>query len=227
MGIIIERQPFESEDILFLRKLKKKEAQVDFLAEPTLENLSFGTGTLFVHEEFLGFYSEETQTGFKIDYRRVVLHAIALDSASQRKVIYVQLDTKFDSASINNESESAIEEPQDPYDSFSEFRFLLTDPYAAEALYSAISHCQFLHPDFLGSGSESDSEDAYEDAEEDNEVLEEAVSSSDQAIIESNIAHLERALERGMAETNGSVQETEALTNGSKVNGCEPESESI
>lgn len=51
MGILIERQPFETEDSVFLQKLKKKETQVDFSAEPALESLTFGSGTLFVHEE--------------------------------------------------------------------------------------------------------------------------------------------------------------------------------
>ncbi|KAJ1953558.1 hypothetical protein GGI12_005991, partial [Dipsacomyces acuminosporus] len=123
------------------------------------------TGTLYVDERQLVFYSEQPKAGgFSVDYQSIVIHAISRDSGDDAH-LYCQLDGPFPGSkrAIGQDGENSDDEEQDGDEIFCELRFFPKDSSILDSLFDAMSECAALNPD-TQSGNEGDDGDDGDDA---------------------------------------------------------------
>ncbi|KAI8374199.1 regulator of volume decrease after cellular swelling-domain-containing protein [Radiomyces spectabilis] len=108
---------------------------------PPLVGLSEGiSGTLFVCESQLYFYSEDQKSGIAVEYPDIIIHAISRQS--NQPCIYAQLDQ-----GIFFPNQQLPENEEERQETVTEIRFIPQDSGALEAIYMALSDCAALHPD--------------------------------------------------------------------------------
>ncbi|KAI9294714.1 hypothetical protein K502DRAFT_247136 [Neoconidiobolus thromboides FSU 785] len=168
---LLKKEFNEIDNVELNSQLKLKQSEVTLTIEPTPDFIEFSEGTLYINESFFGFYSTVSETGFKLDYRSLVLHALTMDPESHKPILYCQINKLFQSLLPNGHDTGDLDE-------FSELKFTFHSVGDAEPIYMAISQCQELYPD---QDSENEQEtdinemefngrysDADADAEEDN-----------------------------------------------------------
>eukprot|EP00040_Diaphanoeca_grandis_P010836 m.55515 g.55515 ORF g.55515 m.55515 type:complete len:211 (-) comp22089_c0_seq1:166-798(-) len=141
---------------------KEENVQACF-ADTNLDTAS--SGTLYITEEHIVWWSETAQKGFQVEYPALALHAIQTDTNNFPKpCIYCQLDTSGDA-----------DEPA------SELRLVPQQGENLSSMFNALCQCQALHPD---PDSQSDEDMGnYDDAEEDDEnEFEDADEDEDEAV---------------------------------------------
>ncbi|KAK7489325.1 hypothetical protein BaRGS_00019433 [Batillaria attramentaria] len=159
-----------------------------------IDGKDFGNGTLYISESSVAWQKESDGLGFSLLYPGISLHAISRDlTAFPHECLYLMIDGKLP---------------------VTEIRFIPSDKAALEAMYSAMSACQALHPDPEDVDSEDDGEfDDYEEEEEGAEHGGNGVYHGEDglahltAVGRSRMAHMEAMLEMGQGDaqrtTNG------------------------
>ena len=121
-----------------------------------VNDADLGSGTLYIAESSVTWLNEEGQ-GFLLEYPSISLHAVSRDLTSfPRPCLYVMVDGKLD---MNEDVISSDDDDvtNDPEPSITEIRFVPANPDSLDAVFSAMSDCQVLHPD--EDASFSDEED--------------------------------------------------------------------
>ncbi|XP_046869679.1 methylosome subunit pICln [Hypomesus transpacificus] len=145
--------------------------QADITAVWNSEGL--GPGTLLIAETRVSWFNVSGM-GFCLDYQSISLHAISRDLTSYPKEhLYVMVNSKL---KANGEKENIIEDADDQSESsdedcnddstsqVTEIRFVPSDEASLEAMFTALTDCQALHPD--PDESDSDLEGDEYDVEE-------------------------------------------------------------
>jgi len=134
-----------------------------------------GRGQLFVNDDALYFYTDESSSGIKIPYPVITLHALSrsLESAKDQPCIYCQLDD-------NEGLEEYDEEAEQDGEGMREFTIIPDDQELLETIFESLSYCASLHPSASVGGlpfdpssmSDDDPEGVYDDAEDESEMTE-------------------------------------------------------
>ncbi|KAJ1756265.1 Methylosome subunit pICln [Coemansia sp. RSA 1752] len=105
------------------------------------------TGTLYVGEQRVSFYSLYKKIGFSLNYQNIVIHAVVRSSTDDEPHLYCQLDGPFPGcqSSVNGANESEDEDSED--EEFAELKFYPSDTSQLDALFQAMSDCAAMNPD--------------------------------------------------------------------------------
>lgn len=172
-----------------------------------------GTGSLYIAESQVTWMSQ-AGAGFCLEYPKICLHAISRDVSSfPHECLYLQVEGKL----IDDDQGSNSSSENDDVDDMpvTEVRFVPDDKGALEAMYTALSHCQTLHPDPEDIDSDEEGEEGFYEGEEGVEEL------TEQGQV--TLQRLENMLQQGQGdgasveETNGHVNEemeSETANNG-------------
>ncbi|KAK3095249.1 hypothetical protein FSP39_012179 [Pinctada imbricata] len=156
-----------------------------------IDGADHGSGTLYITESLVSWRTNEGQ-GFCLLYPKISLHAVSRDlNVFPQECLFLMVDGKLDSevrrGSESSEEESGYDEPT------TEVRFIPTDKGALDAMFSAMSDCQALHPD--EQDTDSDAEDFEANYYEGEEGVEEL---SEQG--QRTLQHLENLLINGQGD---------------------------
>ncbi|GAA5883020.1 hypothetical protein JCM16303_006795 [Sporobolomyces ruberrimus] len=132
--------------------LRHFEEQVEIRVEPAFEGFSGGTGSVYITEEALSFFSPSTSSGISFPYPHITLHAVSRASSippssttngstepSNGPCIYCQLE----------ESEQIDE--SDDGSGTREMWIVPKQEENLEKIFSSLSYCASLHPPSLSS----------------------------------------------------------------------------
>ncbi|KAL5005008.1 hypothetical protein ScPMuIL_018464 [Solemya velum] len=178
-----------------------EEDNIRFKGENTTADIdghNVGAGTLYIAESNVAWTSTSGQ-GFSLEYPNISLHAVSRDTSSYpQECLYLMLDCKL-CEDTERKSESSDEEESPTTD----VRFIPADKGVLDAMFSAMSECQALHPDEQDTDSEAEQECEYYDGVEGLENL----TMDGQRTLE----HLENILETGQGDAtahtpNGNVE---------------------
>ncbi|KAL8278422.1 hypothetical protein RQP46_009112 [Phenoliferia psychrophenolica] len=125
--------------------LRHQELNVQLSVEPAFEGYVGGSGTLFVTEDSVSFFSSETSTGLAIPYPHITLHAISrapitTTGTGGGPCIYCQVDE----SEGGDDSEAAHDE--DGYAISREVIIVPADPSSLDKIFEMLSTCAALHP---------------------------------------------------------------------------------
>ncbi|XP_063228561.1 methylosome subunit pICln [Bacillus rossius redtenbacheri] len=125
-----------------------------------------GTGTLYIATSHLSWVDGVTGKGISVQYEHITLHAVSKDfNIHPDECLYLMLDTQIEFAGdVPGEDES---EDECDESGMTEIRFVPDDKASLQAMFTAMSQCQALHPDPVDSLSEDD--EIFEDAEEEGD----------------------------------------------------------
>ncbi|XP_005108771.1 methylosome subunit pICln [Aplysia californica] len=131
--------------------------------QATVESSALGSGTLYITESFV-LWLNQGQEGIQLEYKLISLHAISRDlHAFPKEHLLLHYDAKLPNADQDSGAESGEDEDGGSDVSLTELRFAPENSGSLETMFSALAHCQTLHPD-------SDcqlSDDEFQDAEGD------------------------------------------------------------
>ncbi|KAJ1948814.1 Methylosome subunit pICln [Linderina pennispora] len=122
--------------------------------DPPLAAHTDTTGTLYITEHALMYFSAAESFGFSIDYQGIVIHAISRsEEQSTGSSLYCQLDCAFP----NTRSENEDSDDEEDGEEFSEVRFFPSSADDVDTMFRIMSECAALNPD--PDMEESDDED--------------------------------------------------------------------
>ncbi|KAH3807839.1 methylosome subunit pICln-like [Dreissena polymorpha] len=160
-----------------------------------------GTGSIYIAESQVTWISAGGEGGFCLEYPKICLHAISRDlSAFPHECLYLQVEGKL--IEDDNLSTSSSEEEIDPPEPMTEVRFVPTDKGALDGMFTALSHCQILHPDPEDVDYDENCDDEFYVGEEGEEALNEEG--------QANLARFEAMLQQGQGDapsSNGHTSE--------------------
>ncbi|KAL4219949.1 Methylosome subunit pICln [Mactra antiquata] len=166
-----------------------------------------GTGSLYIAESRVTWLSP-AGSGFCLEYPKICLHAISRDLSSfPQECLFLQIDGKL--IEDDRESNSSSDDGQDDMPT-TEVRFVPADKGTLEAMFSALSDCQVLHPDPEDEDSDLGQDEEYYEGEEGIENL------SEQGQI--NLQRMEEMLQH-----SGQGDAQQNTTNGHVTEGMEDE----
>ncbi len=130
-----------------------------------------GKGTLYISEARVSWVGDAGHT-FSMEYPHIALHAVSRDLSvfPNQECLYLMIDTKLvDSEPPTPRSTPETSDDDDDDDASSgqgmtEIRFVPDDKPKLEAMFTAMSQCQQLHPD--PEAAENAEEEAEEEEEE-------------------------------------------------------------
>lgn len=129
-----------------------------------------GKGALYIAESQVTWLSP-AGSGFCLEYPKICLHATSRDLTSfPHECLYLQVEGKLIEDDRGSNSSSEGDDDDMPT---TEVRFVPDDKRALEAMYTALSQCQTLHPDPEDADSDEqyDGEEGYYEGEEGVEEL--------------------------------------------------------
>ncbi|GAU98543.1 hypothetical protein RvY_09675 [Ramazzottius varieornatus] len=127
---------------------------------------SYGTGRLFITEENVRWITSELR-GFVLSYFEISLHAVSKDVTNfPEECIYLMLDAgKEESEEDSEPEENGLDAEMNggTHAPEKELYFIPNDKSMLDSIFTAMAHCQSLHPDPEDVGSD---DDAMHDEEE-------------------------------------------------------------
>lgn len=124
----------------------------------TVESSVLGTGNLYITESCV-MWLNENQDGMQLEYKLISLHALS----SPKEHLLLHYDAKLPFMRQDSESSSGEEDGGEPEMCLTQINFKPENVESLDAMFSALSSCQALHPD---SDCELSGEEEFEDAEE-------------------------------------------------------------
>ncbi|CAH1397391.1 unnamed protein product [Nezara viridula] len=121
-----------------------------------INDRELGKGTLYIAESHLSWVNSGSGQGFSLEYPHISIHAVSRDRrVYSDDCLYLMIDTDIDFAGRNQNNDQDVNEEE----SLTELRFVPEDKSCLDAMFSAMSDCQALHPDSQESHSEDEEED--------------------------------------------------------------------
>jgi len=124
--------------------------------QATVQNTSLGNGTLYISESTVTWLTTAGE-GLQLQYPLISLHAVSRDPTTRHHLL-LHYDSKLLDGGQNSDSEE-----EDNEDVMTEVKFSPDVPDSLDAMFSALSDCQVLHPDSDCQLSDEDFEDADEE----------------------------------------------------------------
>lgn len=168
-----------------------------------IDGKEVGNGALFITESEVSWLNTGGQ-GFGLQYPNISLHAVSRDtSAFPHECLYLMVEGKL----IEEEKAEDDDEDEDDYDCpTTEVRFVPSDKGALDAMFTAMSDCQTLHPDPDDTDSDADDGQYYEGQDGVGALTEQG---------QATLQRLEHMLQAGQGDNpvpNGHVQSAEDET---------------
>ncbi|KAJ2720514.1 hypothetical protein GGI07_004559 [Coemansia sp. Benny D115] len=153
-----------------LHSIRLKVSDVAVSCDPPTSKIPLQlTGTLYIDEQRLVFASADSSLVFALDYPSIVIHAVSRDGDPARHHLYCQLDGPFPGTARSqrpddddgNASDASDADDTNDAEEFSELRFCPSDNQILDEMFSAMSDCAALNPDY------TDEQDMESDVEVD------------------------------------------------------------
>ncbi|KAJ1812379.1 hypothetical protein LPJ56_005518 [Coemansia sp. RSA 2599] len=123
--------------------------------DPSTTSVPSKKGTLYIDDHQLVFFSEQSSSGFALDYPSIVIHAVSREPAesSDSHHLYCQLAIQLPGSQKTDDSAQ-----DDADEAFSELRIYPDDKTILDEMFAAMSECAALNPD--------DDDEVYSDDED-------------------------------------------------------------